>query len=84
MDATTRVLVASDVYDTRIQRFNDSGDELLELVEYPEQPIALTGPCWCECGKTDGDCHAGEVDCGCGCGKPFGECGTVAGVSTTA
>lgn len=78
------VIVAGDVFHTKLKRgsvetrrvhtFNDSGEEFLSLVEYTEHPIALAGPCWCESGRTYGDCHAREFPCGCRSGKSFGEC----------
>lgn len=79
-----RVIVAGDVFHTRIKRgsietrkvhtFNDSGDEFLRLVQYTEHPIALAGSCHCDSGLSYGDCHGLEEPCGCWSGKQFGDC----------
>lgn len=76
------VIVAGEVIHTKLKRgsvetrkihtFDDA--DLFWVVEFTEHPIALAGPCYCDSGKTYGDCHAGESPCGCRSGMPFGEC----------
>ena len=76
-----RILVGGSIYYTRLERgyastmklfdFDDTGDNLLELVGFTQHPAAQLRPCWCGSGKRHLDCHLAEfLDEPCGCGAP--------------
>ncbi len=65
-----RVLVAGDVFHTRLSRgeahtrrihtFDDSGVEFQKMIAGTYHPQALAADCWCESGLAYGNCHADE------------------------
>jgi uncharacterized protein YchJ len=84
---TGRVIVAGDLIhgrlkqgrftSQRLHRFNDAGEEFLQMVAFTAHPQSQTLPCWCDSGKTFIDCHlapALDTTCGCGSGQTFREC----------
>jgi hypothetical protein len=84
-----KTIVGGSLYYTRLEResittirlfdFNDTGDELLQLVGWNQHPVTQQRPCHCDSGKTFLECHLADYyadghPCDCGSGKPFGEC----------
>jgi hypothetical protein len=83
-----RVWVAGSLYITRMKRgsirtnrlhaFNDTGEELRQLVTASHHPVAQISPCGdCESGLPALDCCLKEElgdPCGCHSGKTFGDC----------
>lgn len=87
LNDTGRQLVGGSLYYTsltpdvtttlKIHTFDDTGDELLQMVGYSQHPVAQERPCWCDSGKRHIDCHlADSLDepCGCGSSELFREC----------
>lgn len=82
-----RVFVTGSLYITRMRRgsirtnrlhtFNDTGQELLQLLADTRHPLAQISPCHCDSGQPALDCCLKEElddPCDCYSGKTFGDC----------
>ena len=83
-----RVWVAGPLFITRMKpgsirvnkllKFNDTGEELRQLLTESHHPLAQINPCsWCDSGLPALDCCLrDDLDdpCGCSSGKTFGDC----------
>lgn len=61
---------------TVIHQFDDTGAELVRMMQFTQHPTSQLGPCPCGSGELYTDCHqpGPDTDCTCESGRRFGDC----------